>query len=116
MREAPILIFSALMVLTSVVISGGPRVAAEIRRDDQRASDLSSLAMSEKCPECVFAPSFGDPQTGRAYVRKTDPDRWCAAMERPQDVRPALRDGCVIVPSDQSEGTSSSAGSSPIPR
>lgn len=110
MREAPILIFSALMVLTSVVVSGGPRVAAEIRRDDQRASDLSSLAMSEKCPECVAEPSFVDPKTGEAYVRKGDPDRWCAEMERPQDIRPALRDGCVLVLPDQGEGASSTEG------
>lgn len=104
-REAPLIIFAAGLALLSVALTGGPRAAAEARRDQTRADDLRALVSLAECRErrqgvevsCGEARRY-DPFTGAAYEERESPRRWCAVMERPKE-RPyaVTAEGCVLV-------------------
>lgn len=108
-REAPLIIFAAGLAVLSVALTGGPRAAAEARRDQARADDLRALVSIAECQErredggvrCGDARRY-DPFTGTAYEERESPRRWCARMERPQE-RPyaVTAEGCVIVGAGQ---------------
>lgn len=106
MRETPLLLFALSIALLAIIVSGGPDTAAAIRRDDARIADIQALAFWSDCQGRVPAQAFAecrkpdrtaDPFTGAAYVRESAPDRWCATLERPQDIRPGTSQGCVQV-------------------
>ncbi len=103
MRETPLVAFALSMALLSVIASGGPKAAAESRRDDARFGQLISLATYTQCmagnePErCGPEPARQDPFTGAAYERRTDPHRWCATFERPEERRDIVDGSCVLI-------------------
>lgn len=106
MRESPLLIFGLSIAFFAMVVSGGPETASQIKRDDARQADIESWAQHEHCraqsdrPEhCVAPLRSSDPFTGTPYIKKENPERWCARFERTQDDRPGIVDGCVIVTS-----------------
>ena len=102
-RETPLIAFAAGLALLSVVMTGGPRAAAEARRDQARADDLRALANLSECQDhdglCSETEARGqDPFTGAAYEERQDPRRWCAVMERSDDPAYGVTaEGCVLV-------------------
>lgn len=108
-REAPLIIFAAGLAVLSVALTGGPRAAAEARRDQARADDLRALVSIAECLEnrgngevnCGKARRY-DPFTGTEYEERQSPRRWCARMERLKEKPYAVTaEGCVIVGAGQ---------------
>lgn len=100
MREYPLPLFALSLVFLTMCVTGGPQDAAALNRDETRISDLRTLMNFDLCQRednghCGIAPRSIDPYTDVAYMKKTAPERWCAVLERPDEPREAVTDGCI---------------------